>query len=170
MIDSEPMRAMLVRMMADAISVSLLETYRRTQAGELGLVRDHVYETATSGTDAAGPARDRVRAVLKDHGAAQAQIGVVSSLFEQVEAFGLDADLDEDSIRLLGAMLEQAFNIIRERALDGLRNEVEAVDGEIMRKMPLPQWELEGLVKELEQEDSSRPKGGSKIIDITSLS
>lgn len=168
--DSETLQELIARALTDAIGIETLCCHKREQDAEMELIRSHAYEDATSGTEAAGPARERVRAVLRLHGEANAYMDGLAGLSARVMADGLDAMLTEEDVRALAGAMERASEIGRARVQGDLYHEVVALDREIMDKMPLPEDGLRKLAEELAREDATdharAPVQDHKVIDL----
>lgn len=170
--DSETLRTLIVRALSDALGMAMLLCHKREQEAEMELIRGRMYETATSGTEAAGPARERVRAVLRLHGEANARMDAISAIAARIAADGLDARLTDADVWVLASSAEQAFEIDRELLENSLYHEVVALDREIMDNMPLSEDAMRKLAEELSQKDATdhARDGGCvqdhKVIDI----
>lgn len=168
--DSETLRALIVRTLTDALGIETLCCHKREQDAEMELIRGHAYEDATSGTEAAGPARERVRAVLRLHGEVNAHMGGLTAIAARIAADGLDVRLTDEDVRALAGAMERASEIGRARVQGDLYHEVVTLDREIMDKMPLPDDGLRQLAEELAREDATdharAPVQDHKVIDI----
>lgn len=168
--DSEPLCALIARALTDAICIETLYCHKRDQQLEMELIGNHSYEDATSGTEAAGPARERVRDVLRLHGETKAYMEGLAGLSVRIAAEGLDARLTEEEVRTLADVLEHAGEFTRTQVAEGPCLEVTELDREIMDKMPLPEDELRKLSEELAREDGMdhvQDRQDHKVIDIT---
>lgn len=168
--DSEPLQELIARALTDAIGIETLCCHKREQDAEMELIRSHAYEDAVSGTEAAGPARERVRAVLRLHGEANAYMDGLAAIAARVADDGLDARLTEEDVRALAGAMERASEIGRARVQGGLYREVVELDQEIMDKMPLPEDGLRKLADELAREGATgharAPVQDHKVIDL----
>lgn len=168
--DSEPLRKLIVKSLTDALGVATLYCHKFEQQLEMELIGNHSYEDATSGTEAAGPARERVRAVFQVHGEALACMNGLSALSARIAAEGLDARLTAEEVRTLSGVMERAAELSLAQIENGLYREVAELDREIMDKMPLPEDELRKLSEELAREDATDhvrdPVQDHKVIDI----
>lgn len=168
--DSETLRALIARALTDALGIETLYCHKREQQLEMKLIGNHSYEDATYGTEAAGPARERVRDVLRLHGETNAYMEGLAGLSVRIAAEGLDARMTEEEVRTLADVLEHAGKFTRTQVAEGPCLEVAELDREIMAKMPLSEDELRKLSEELAREDATdharAPVQDHKVIDI----
>ncbi|WP_304973871.1 hypothetical protein [uncultured Alistipes sp.] len=167
--DCEQVREQLKSTVLDALGVALLDGYRRSEEQELDLVGSHAYEDAVSGTDAAGPARERVKGVLRRHGEFNAYAARTTALAARISSDGLDAVLEPEDVRILAGAMERAAALARARLETGLYREVAELDRKIMEGQALSDEAIAGLAAEIAQTDddsSDVPDTGCKVIEF----
>lgn len=167
----DQIRDLLKASVLDALSAALLDGYRRSEEQELELIGSHAYVDAVSGTDAAGPARERIRNVLRRHGEFNAYAARTTALAARISSDGLDAVLEPEDVRILAGAMERAAALARARLETGLYREVAELDRKIMEGQALSEDALSRLTEEIIRDGQAGdardvPDTGSKVIDI----
>ncbi|WP_304973872.1 hypothetical protein [uncultured Alistipes sp.] len=146
--DCEQIQCLLKHMITYAAGIDMATAQKQVTVQEQELFRDHVYEDAVSGTDAAGPALERIHSVYQGHWDRCRRFDLSSSIADGIEQDGLAAALSPEEAEYLSEALEPIAGQLldRFRALADEANEMGIYD---LMPQPLTNDGLEAAMQNM---------------------